>query len=110
SACSAHPVAGLAIVRMILVLMDVLGCRSVRARAALTVACAALAAAAAGCGRDAQVVGHGPTKVVAAFYPLAYAAQEVGGAAVTVENLTPPGAEPHDVELSPREVADVIRA
>ena len=95
---------------MILVLTNLLGCSSVQARIVLGFACVAVAAGAAGCGRHAQVVGHGPTKVVAAFYPLAYAAQEIGGAAVTVENLTPPGAEPHDVELSPREVADVIRA
>ena len=48
--------------------------------------------------------------VVAAFYPLAYAAEQVGGSAVTVENLTPAGAEPHDLELTPREVGDVLRA
>jgi zinc transport system substrate-binding protein len=48
--------------------------------------------------------------VVAAFYPLAYAAEQVGGARVRVTNLTPPGAEPHDVELSPRAVATVKAA
>jgi zinc transport system substrate-binding protein len=47
--------------------------------------------------------------VVAAFYPLAYAAERVGGDSVEVENLTPPGAEPHDVELSPRDV-ETVRA
>ena len=64
----------------------------------------------AGCGAKPAIVGSGPTKVVAAFYPLAYAAEQVGGAAVTVENLTPAGAEPHDLELTPREVGDVLRA
>lgn len=38
--------------------------------------------------------------VVAAFYPVAWAAERVGGTRVAVENLTPPGAEPHDLELS----------
>lgn len=42
-----------------------------------------------------------PISVVASFYPLAYAAQRVGGDAVTVTNLTPPGVEPHDLELAP---------
>jgi zinc transport system substrate-binding protein len=45
--------------------------------------------------------------VVAAFYPLAYAAEQLGGPRVHVTNLTPVGAEPHDVELSPNDVAAV---
>jgi zinc transport system substrate-binding protein len=49
-------------------------------------------------------------QVVAAVYPLAYAAERVGGAEVDVRNLTPPGAEPHDVELSARDVERVRRA
>jgi zinc transport system substrate-binding protein len=46
-------------------------------------------------------------EVIAAFYPLAEAAERVGGASVEVRNLTPAGAEPHDVELSARTVADI---
>lgn len=45
--------------------------------------------------------------VVAAFYPLAFAAQEVAAAGVTVRNLTPPGAEPHDLELTASDVRAV---
>jgi zinc transport system substrate-binding protein len=48
--------------------------------------------------------------VVAAFYPLALAAQEIGGDKVEVENLTPAGAEPHDLEISPRDVRDLREA
>lgn len=48
-----------------------------------------------------------PLSVVAGFYPLAFVAERVGGDAVTVTNLTPPGVEPHDLELSAREVARV---
>lgn len=65
----------------------------------------------ASCGSDAG--NDGRTDVVAGFYPLAWAAEQVGGESVTVRNLTPPGAEPHDVELSARDVdrirdADVV--
>ena len=42
--------------------------------------------------------------MVAAFYPLAWAAERVGGDTVDVRNLTPPGTEPHDLELSARDV------
>jgi len=42
--------------------------------------------------------------VVAAFYPLAYAATVIGGKYVTVSNLTPPGVEPHDLELTTDQV------
>jgi zinc transport system substrate-binding protein len=48
--------------------------------------------------------------VVAAFYPLAYAAERIGGPAQQVEDLTPVGAEPHDIELSPRAVARIQKA
>jgi zinc transport system substrate-binding protein len=51
-----------------------------------------------------------PKHVVAGFYPLAWAAEQIGGKRVSVENLTPTGAEPHDIELAPRQVADLQRA
>jgi zinc transport system substrate-binding protein len=63
---------------------------------------------ATGCGGDDA--GEEGTRVVAAFYPLAYAAERVGGAEVDVRNLTPPGAEPHDVELTARDVERVREA
>ena len=65
-------------------------------------------ALAAGCGGDEG--GEEGLEVVAAFYPLAYAADRVGGAEIDVRNLTPPGAEPHDVELTARDVERVRRA
>lgn len=52
----------------------------------------------AGCGDSSDATGE--TQVVAAFYPLAYAAEQVGGDSVGVRNLTPAGSEPHDFELS----------
>src|SRR4051794_22217737 len=49
-------------------------------------------------------------QAAAAFYPLAYAADRVAGDHATVTNLTTPGGEPHDLELTPQETADVVRA
>jgi zinc transport system substrate-binding protein len=49
-------------------------------------------------------------RVVAGFYPLSEAASKVGGDLVDVENLTPPGVEPHDLELTPQEIADIQQA
>ena len=44
---------------------------------------------------------------MAAFYPLAFAAEQITGGSVDVRNLTPAGAEPHDLELTPRDVRAV---
>ena len=54
--------------------------------------------------------GSGGTQVAAAFYPLAFAAEEIAGPAAEVTNLTPPGTEPHDVELSVRDVEEIRSA
>jgi len=62
---------------------------------------ALLIAAAVGSTLGAGPAGAARSKlsVAAAFYPVAFAAQRVGGARVDVTNLTPVGAEPHDLEL-----------
>jgi len=52
----------------------------------------------------------GGLRVVAAFYPLQFAAQQVLGDAATVSVLTPPGAEPHDFELTPQQAGEVADA
>ncbi len=64
----------------------------------------------AGCGGAGGFEGSGREQVVASFYPLAHAAEQIGGTDVEVENLTPPGAEPHDLEVSPQDVADLRNA
>jgi zinc transport system substrate-binding protein len=79
----------------------------VRTRTILTLLAVALIAA--GCAVGSASNGS-KTRVVASFYPLAYAAQQVGSNRVSVDNLTPVGAEPHDLEISPRQVADVQSA
>ncbi len=64
---------------------------------------------AAACSADAAAPG-GRISVVAAFYPLQYVADRVGGDAVAVTNLAKPGAEPHDLELEPQQVRQVADA
>lgn len=72
-----------------------------------------LVAGLAGCGSASGWTtdeGSGRVRVVAAFYALQYAAQQVGGSHVEVAGLTRPGAEPHDLELTPRQVGRVATA
>lgn len=52
------------------------------------------------CGGAGGATSEGELRVVAGFARLAEVAQRVGGAEVEVTDLTPAGAEPHDVELS----------
>jgi zinc transport system substrate-binding protein len=60
-----------------------------------------------GCG---SAPGHTSPSVVAGFYPLAEAATRVGGADTRVSNITPSGAEPHDLELTARQAERVLDA
>ncbi|MDP3982069.1 MAG: metal ABC transporter substrate-binding protein [bacterium] len=48
--------------------------------------------------------------VTATFYPLAYVAQEVGGEYITVFTITPPGAEAHHYEPTPRDISRITRS
>ena len=52
----------------------------------------------------------GTVDVMASFYPLQFVAEQVGGDRVSVQSMTPPGAEPHDVELSPAQVSRIDTA
>ncbi|MDI3406331.1 metal ABC transporter substrate-binding protein [Streptomyces cavernicola] len=45
--------------------------------------------------------------VVASFYPMQFLAEEIGGEYVSVNALTKPGVEPHDLELKPRQIAEL---
>ena len=45
--------------------------------------------------------------VAVGIYPYAYLAQEIGGEHVSVTNLTQPGVEPHDLELTAKQVATI---
>lgn len=65
-----------------------------------------LVAVCAGCSGSGGSDGE-RTSVVASFYPLAFAAAEIGGDSVRVRNLTPPGAEPHDLEATAGDVQEL---
>lgn len=78
-----------------------------------TTGCAALGLgdeAAVGPDGEGGSLDGGRVAVSAAFYPLAFVAEHVGGERVEVTQLTEPGGEPHDVELTVGETADVARA
>jgi zinc transport system substrate-binding protein len=68
----------------------------------------------AGCGTEADPGGSSEEgdrmPVTAAFYPLQFVAERVGGDLVEVSPLTKPGTEPHDLELTPKAVAELSRA
>ncbi len=74
----------------------------------------AVLAALAGCAAPAGEQGGDPSstrlRVAAAFYPFQFVAERVGGDLVEVESLTRPGAEPHDLELTPQQVALLAEA
>ncbi|WP_299051669.1 metal ABC transporter substrate-binding protein [uncultured Nocardioides sp.] len=92
--------------------------RRSRSRALLTPAALGLAAVLtlSGCGAltgsddGAAAASDGTPQVVAAFYPLAWATEQVAGDRADVSNLTTPGAEPHDLELGIGETAQVSDA
>jgi zinc transport system substrate-binding protein len=67
----------------------------------------AIAVVMGACSPGGSSAKDGRLKVVAGFYPLAEAAVKVGGNLVDVQNLTPPGVEPHDLELTPSEIASI---
>jgi zinc transport system substrate-binding protein len=75
-------------------------------------AAAVLAAATAlgGCAASATPADDGRMQVSASFYPLQWASERVGGGLVDVTGLTPPGGEPHDLELTPKAVGRLTRA
>ena len=70
--------------------------------------------AAAGCSDSAASSGSGSAagavSAVVGFYPYEFVTARVGGDAVDVRNLTDPGGEPHDLELTPRQVGALAEA
>lgn len=80
-------------------------------RAVLAGATVLAALTLAGCGgSSASGSGNGKLDVVASFYPLEFVARSVGGDAVNVTTLTAPGVEPHDLELTPKQVGSIAGA
>lgn len=80
------------------------------ATASLATVCALTLAACsspADSGTDAEPAD---ITVSAAFYPLEFVADRVGGTHAFVQELTAPGVEPHDLELSPAAVREMQTA
>ncbi len=67
-----------------------------------------------GCGIQNGTSGpaspDAPLNLVSSFYPLYEIATRVGGTHVTVRNLVPAGAEPHDYDLSPEDIIALNKA
>ena len=64
----------------------------------------------AACNGSSPGPGTGGVQVVASFYPIEYFAKRIGGELVDVHNPVPPGAEPHDLELTPRSIERIQNA
>lgn len=66
-----------------------------------------------GCDGNAADSNSGeikPLQVYASFYPLYDFAQKIGGDAVEVHNIMPPGAESHDFEPTPKDMVALAEA
>jgi zinc transport system substrate-binding protein len=60
------------------------------------------------CSTDSAAAGDtGKFDVVASFYPMAFLAERIGGSHVHVTSLTQPGQEPHDLEISAKQTAQL---
>ncbi|MFI2608669.1 metal ABC transporter substrate-binding protein [Kitasatospora sp. NPDC018619] len=84
-----------------------------RARRSLALGTTALAASLAltACGGSSSADGGGGRlKVVASFYPMEFLAQQIGREHVAVTDLTAAGVEPHDLELTAKQVGTVQKA
>jgi zinc transport system substrate-binding protein len=63
------------------------------------------------CSTDSAAAGNTDKfDVVASFYPMQYLAEQIGGDHVNVTTLTEPGQEPHDLELSTKQTAELGEA
>ena len=93
---------------MKMVLMSVSVRRLGVAACLLSLLAAAACASTGSAGTPTRTPGQ--LRIVAAFYPLQFITQRVVGEHATVVNLTQPGAEPHDLELTPRQVASLTTA
>jgi zinc transport system substrate-binding protein len=78
---------------------------------ALTAVALAAALTLTGCGGTSSAEdSQGRLRVVAAFYPMEFLASQIGGDHVKVTDLTAAGVEPHDLELTARQVGAVQQA
>ncbi|MCT9137766.1 metal ABC transporter solute-binding protein, Zn/Mn family [Streptomyces violarus] len=63
------------------------------------------------CSSDSAATGNTEKfDVVASFYPMAFLAEQIGGDHANVTSLTEPGQEPHDLEISTQQRAQLEEA
>ncbi|MFF8933776.1 metal ABC transporter substrate-binding protein [Streptomyces paradoxus] len=63
------------------------------------------------CSSDSAASGNTDKfDVVASFYPMAFLAEQIGGDHANVTSLTEPGQEPHDLEISTKQRAQLEEA
>lgn len=92
-----------------------MGIMFIKNRSTLIVAAAIFSLVLSACSSSEEVANppestttSGQVVIVhAAFYPLEFLAKSIGGDQVQVISLTTPGAEPHDLELTPVQVAEL---
>lgn len=92
--------------------MDVMNVRRLIPTAALAGAVALAATALTACSGTAGATGgkDGKLDVTASFYPLQFLAEQIGKDHVKVNTLTKPGVEPHDLEITPKQTAQLGEA
>ncbi|MGH8774861.1 MAG: metal ABC transporter substrate-binding protein [Jiangellaceae bacterium] len=84
---------------------------TIRGRSASVVALATVASLSfVGCGTSGTAASQSGPTVLTSFYPLAFLAERIAGPDATVENLTQPGVEPHDLELTGQQVGSIAHA
>ncbi|GAA2394635.1 metal ABC transporter solute-binding protein, Zn/Mn family [Streptomyces coeruleofuscus] len=78
---------------------------------AVTAATALGLGALSACSSDSAATGNSDKfDVVASFYPMAFLAEQIGGDHANVTSLTEPGQEPHDLEISTKQRAQLEEA
>lgn len=91
--------------------MDVMNVRRLIPAAALAGAVALGATALTACsGASATDSKDGKLDVMASFYPMQFLAEQIGKDHVKVDTLTKPGVEPHDLEITPKQTAQLGEA
>jgi zinc transport system substrate-binding protein len=63
-----------------------------------------------GCGALTSANGSSKPSVVTSFYPLTYVSRRIVGDHMRVSDLTHPGQEPHDIEMTVRQTAELADA
>ncbi|MFJ2778377.1 metal ABC transporter substrate-binding protein [Kitasatospora sp. NPDC087315] len=85
--------------------------RHARGSIALTATALSAALLLTACGGSSSAKGtDGKLDVVASFYPMEFLAAQIGGEHVKVTDLTAAGVEPHDLELTAKQVGAVQKA